>query len=181
MTKRAFSEGFTFYYWDKYKDKDTKYIYFSSNKMKHDKYKEFELYVKTKYENLKQELLRHLTLKQFNITANAAKIYMTEASIAKTIQAKDLGLNDHYYGFKQGDKWSIEHLTALKFYTDWTELCTKLGKTFRRCNITEPFDSIKKRNAEFANWSRLLREAVEMFGQNGFQGNYKNENDIKLA
>ena len=73
--------------------------------------------------------------------------YSWHHPLQKTIQADISGLNHHYYEFEDGDEWTFEHLSALKFYTDWTDLCTTLGGTFRKYDIMEPVDSIKKRNA----------------------------------
>ena len=53
---------------------------------------------------------------------------------------------------------------SIAFYTDFTELSSKFTSTFRRNNCYESISVTKRKNQEYAIWSRYLREVVEYWG-----------------
>ena len=69
------------------------------------------------------------------------------------------------YGIKQGTLISVEHIMSLLFYTDFTDQSSAFSGTFRRLSPFESDQSLKARNREYWNWSKLLRETVECFGE----------------
>eukprot|EP01084_Bolivina_argentea_P196211 336384_1 len=150
----TFSNGFRFMYWDHYK--------------------EDPLYVKTKYNSLKDELMNKLPLDQYELSVTKAEKFI------QTEKAKSIKLSDNNYTndpLKYGKKYSIgygsraiswEHLLVIVIYCDQTDLCTEFTASFRKKTIDESLENVKKRNAEFSIWARLLRETVEYFGQTGF-------------
>ncbi len=76
----------------------------------------------------------------------------------------------HYDEINPNSCITKQHLLALVLYTDNDELCSAFTRTFRR----KPYESIskmKERNQEYWNWSKLMREAVEIFGESGWKQN----------
>ena len=102
-----------------------------------------------------------------------AKEYIKEP-ILRHILAHDIDKMLHY-GIPTYSNISVEHILSVILYTDWTTLCTQFSATFRREHRNESLYSVKQRNAEYAVWSRLLRETVEYWGQNSYSGYKINE------
>eukprot|EP01084_Bolivina_argentea_P132010 232949_1 len=50
------------------------------------------------------------------------------------------------------------------FYTDFDNLSKEFSRTFRSMNENETIEMCAKRNAEYAIWSRLLCETVNIYG-----------------
>ena len=134
----------------------------------HGGYQPHELFIEQKYEDLKSEILNNkiysLSLASFRIALAKANMYISSAK-AKTLKS-DKYTYDHplHYRIKIGRKLRVSNLLSVILYTDFSELCTEFSKTFRRLQPYEPLHSVKKRNKEYAIWSRTLRETVEGFG-----------------
>eukprot|EP01084_Bolivina_argentea_P259573 438031_1 len=166
----SFSTGYTFYYWNHYRKSITHHRFFA-NQNDHSGFKENELYVVAKYRNIQTEILNNcehkLSFSQFNISMKKATEFI-KTKKAKTLTSEcPAGL---FYGIEDDTAISISHLLSIILYTDWSDLCTAFNSTFRRKLSYEPISSVKKRNSEFANWAKLLREIVQLFGQQGYQG-----------
>ena len=58
----------------------------------------------------------------------------------------------------------IEHLMSVVLYTDYSRLCYKFSRSFRKIKRNDTLERIKKRNSKYYWWSRLLRETVEYYG-----------------
>ena len=65
---------------------------------------------------------------------------------------------------------TIEHIVAIILYCDFGKLCTAFSATVRQLNVFEEFESVKLRHSEFANFGKLLVEAVLKFGVNRHGG-----------
>ena len=169
----SFSIGFIFYYWKAYSSD----VAALGIKQKTDNindlsgYTPQELYVPKKYSSLKEELLHNdicrLSTAQFDDVLVKSREYI---SCGKTRSIQSVGgsfLQTLKYGVKPNQALPLTHLLSVVLYCDWTELCTAFSGTFRRKKSSESRASVKKRNAEFWSWSRLLRETVECYGQNG--------------
>ena len=50
-------------------------------------------------------------------------------------------------------------------YTDYSKLSTSFTSTFRKNQSWELLNSIKIRNSKYFWWSKLLKEAVQVYGQ----------------
>ena len=98
---------------------------------------------------------------QFNTSYTKAEKYID----TEKVQGSPTVFDDYlHYGIDKGKLLSLEHLLAIILYTDWSELCTNFTKTFRRHNYYQSIEFVRKENAEYAIWSRLLREVVEYWG-----------------
>ena len=70
-----------------------------------------------------------------------------------------------------------EHICAIILYCDITALCTAFSATFRRENVFETLEAMKRRHAHFAIWARSLVELVLKFGINGYVPRYPTGGD----
>eukprot|EP01084_Bolivina_argentea_P114896 204449_1 len=173
ISQCSFHIGYRFYYWDYYKnnksilDKQT-----IGNKYDHSGYKPHELYIEAKYQSIKQEILNNticvLSIHQFTTSLTKALKYV-HAEAAKQCKCRVTIFQNVYkiYGINNNTPISVNNLLSVILYCDWTELCCKFSKTFRKNSIYQPISSIINSNSEYANWSRVLRETVELYGQTG--------------
>ena len=135
-------------------------------KMKHHKD-----YIERKYKDLKEELLNNTqySIKEkldWDITMRKAESYR-ECARGRSLRANGPLLYQYYNdGDIEYNKVTTKHIAALLFYTNYDKLQGKFSASFRIFDNEENWDLCKDRNREFANWSRLLRESVELFGTN---------------
>ena len=166
-TSQCFSVGYTFYYWQYYYSTDdgTKQPYYNQND--HLGYTASQLHIKpNKYNHLKEELLFnkiHVVSRDIyeHIMKKATK-YMQSKTV-KCIKAAKLPEPLHY-DIKPDDPITLSHISAVLFYTDLTSLSTAFSSTFRSLHDKEEIHQIMERNREYRNWSKLIREAVQIFG-----------------
>ena len=173
VNRQSFSIGFTFYYWDYYQHKDhLKEHYGNRNDLMG--YRPHQLYVKAKYGSIKEEIMNNniyqLNYVQYNLSLIKAQQHMQTAKVKSMISAQYAECKLHYQ-IGETQPISIEHLLSIILRCDWTELCTRFSSTFRRIQPFEELICVKRRNAEFAILSRLIRETVEYYGQRGM-GDY---------
>eukprot|EP01084_Bolivina_argentea_P052518 96474_1 len=174
LSSSSFKIGYRFYYWEYYKNRDETYknVQVQQNINNHSGYAEKELYVEAKYSTFKEEILQNtifrLKSNAFNISMTKAKNYI-QTEKAKQITAIPLIMDDHYhYGITKGTPLSVWNILSVLLYTDYSELCTAFSGTFRTKTKYEMLSCVKSRNQEFANWSRILRETIEYFGNMGY-------------
>eukprot|EP01084_Bolivina_argentea_P169070 293111_1 len=181
ISQHSFSTGFTFYYWDYYKhdheQTDEEKIDDVFNVDDYGGYKPYELYVETRYNDIKFEILNNkiytLTLEQFKTSLTKANKSIATRK-AKQLRARDFTYYTLHYQIKPGRRLRVSNLLSIILYTDWSNLCTEFSRTFRKIKVNESLSSVKERNSEYCNWSRLLRETVEGFGEysTDLQGNF---------
>lgn len=155
-----YSFGARFYYWRRYKD---------LNIVEHEGlnagYKFRSRYIAPKYADLRAELLENTILRisaaNFKTAQFKAERLMALPH-AKNHRAAGSLCED--YDVSVDTPMSTEHLLSLVFYTDFDELSFHFSSTFRKRTESEGLGAHKRRNREFAHWSRLLRETVELFG-----------------
>eukprot|EP01084_Bolivina_argentea_P215524 365911_1 len=128
---------------------------------------EEKCYVKSKYNTLKEEILASDQL----ITHQWDDLQKECQALLSIIRIKAItsnGKGEDVYGIGQGNLLTIQHLCAMKLYTDYTSLNRVFCATFRLKKLTngiyERIQSLKSRNAKFAIWSRLLVECVQCYG-----------------
>eukprot|EP01084_Bolivina_argentea_P278504 475815_1 len=133
-----------------------KYNYWHRNKIN---------YIEQKYNNLSDELINNkiftIDKDRFNAIHNKAK-HKVDCEYARTLCAMgDL----RFYGFNKDVLISTEHIMAVLFYTDFDNLSHHFSSTFRSTKKCENniYDCMKN-NAEYAHWSKLLIETVNVFG-----------------
>eukprot|EP01084_Bolivina_argentea_P053957 98973_1 len=170
----CFRSGYIFYYWEFYKE--TKQ---PKERMVWSQYKPHELYVKQKHKDIKDEILNNsicpLNKKSFNKCYEKTTQYMMTKK-TKEIKATNESLLSKY-NITMDSQLEHRHLLSIIFYCDCTKLCTSFSSTFREENVEESIFSVKKRNSEFANMARALRETVEIFGGTGIAPDDDSKND----
>ena len=100
---------------------------------------------------------------QYHVSKLKAEKYKT----TNKIQRLKCFTSERQYGFKHGDLITNEHVLAVICYCDWSQSShfSEFSNTFRQASTFETIQSIKSRNQQYAIWSRLLCQAVEIFGQ----------------
>eukprot|EP01084_Bolivina_argentea_P264082 447212_1 len=148
----CFDGGFTFYYW--------KYC-----EIHHRGDTETKISVPKKYSDLKEEILQNccvsLNKSSFNDALKKASKRL-ESKVAKQLVAENVPCL--HYGIKQNSLITKKQLLSLVFYCDFDKLSTAFSETFRKKYEYESIIDAQKRNSEYANLSRLLRETVEVYG-----------------
>eukprot|EP01083_Nonionella_stella_P185725 677925_1 len=176
LSEQSFSIGYVFNYWPFYKEESREQVHMShfANANDMSGYSPQELYIELKYKSLKDEMLNNtiysLNINLLSISLIKANEYINKDA-AKQIKALHEWPKDDdplHYGIKKGTRLSLANLLSVILYCDWSDMCTAFSKTFRKIKSYESLESIKKRNREFANWSKILRETVQYFGQRGF-------------
>merc|ERR1712130_441284 len=110
---------------------------------------EKQLFVKPKYENLREELLHYLNKKHFDDLLISATLHFE---------------SDHYVLYTQKvSDMTKEHLLAMIVYCNNFVQC-KLKETYFRLNTEETNESIKQRHAAFAHFCCLLQQIVNDYG-----------------
>eukprot|EP01084_Bolivina_argentea_P112299 200295_1 len=173
----AFAVGIVFYYWEFYRNHDQK-LNDIDNMNYHDGHHVDQLFVEKKYDSFKEELLNKISSKEYNdMIMKTAEYFMSNN--AKKIKACDAKSMIHlHYGIKPGSKWQEKHLQAIILYTDNTVLCTKFSQSFRAIFSYESLESIKQRNREYWWMSKALREAIQIFGDDGYGDPYDDSINI---
>eukprot|EP01084_Bolivina_argentea_P047967 88416_1 len=182
----TFHTGYRMYYWKYYtKKQESNIMVWDDNINNHQNHNVYELCVPQKYTNLKDELLNNnimtLTEFQFKRCINKANKYIYTEKATTLTATPDYGVqlfehdrnDDLHYGIKAGTPITSHHLLSVIVYTDWPDITSKFTATFRKSNVYDTISQIKQKNAEYANWSRLLRETVELFGFS-YSGQYNN-------
>eukprot|EP01084_Bolivina_argentea_P305842 528378_1 len=173
VSYNSFSTGLIFYYWEYYKvpetDEDKMEDIWGLNINDHGGHEKHELYVITKYNDIKIELLNNkiysLNIYAYHTSLFKANQFIKEVFVKK-LKSHDID-DELHYGIDAHIMLTLGHLLSVILYADWTSLCYEFSATFRKRNIYETLLSVKQRNSEYANWSRLLRETVQYWGRNG--------------
>eukprot|EP01083_Nonionella_stella_P310083 1100417_1 len=176
ISDSAFSTGLIFYYWDYYKslsEKETKQNdgQLSYNVNDHSGYNVKELYVKRKYKNLKEEMLCHMERNEYDeLVLLKAKQFIDCGEVRKIRAPSEIFVERHlHYGIQTGEPLRLENLICVIVYCDFSDLCTEFTATFRAVKVNESLHSIKERNRAFWWMSKILRETVQYFGENGYK------------
>eukprot|EP01084_Bolivina_argentea_P309099 534619_1 len=125
-------------------------------------------YVEKQYKNLKDEMLQ---FRQF--TVNYWQNFIDECSIMiKTNAVRSILCNGNsldIYEIPKDSSITLDHICAIKLYTDYSDLCNIFCQAFRLKKLSnnhyERIQSVQHRNKKIANWARLLMEAVQCFGK----------------
>eukprot|EP01084_Bolivina_argentea_P265870 450800_1 len=130
----------------------TKYFYWDS--MKHHPH-----YIHAKYFNFKVEMIQSklfgsdFDVKMWRHLTNECEILL-QTDVVKRITSN--GFYRSIYKIEPSLPFSIQHIMALKLYTDYTKLCNML------CSILRVKKQMKI--CQIANWVRLLTECVQCYG-----------------
>eukprot|EP01084_Bolivina_argentea_P083605 151383_1 len=167
LSNYSFSTGYIFYYWKYYKTEQDN-IDDIWNTKDHGGYKPCELYIDTKYPDIKTEMLENafcpLSTSQFYLCLRKANGYVDQRIVR---EAKPFVTSSLHYEIPRKASLKSSNLLSVVLYTDMDELQREFSKTFRKNALNEELSSIKSRHQEFANWGRILRETVEIWGLSG--------------
>eukprot|EP01084_Bolivina_argentea_P253031 424924_1 len=145
----TYTEGIKFWYWKPRNEEEQK------------------CYIKNKYTHLHEEMLNtdQITKQAWINLTEECKILLNTDKIK---EIKSNGKDQYLYGIKAGMSMSLQHLYAMKIYTDYTTLSKIFCTTFRLKkfgnNKMERFQSLRNRNMKFAIWAKLLIECVQSYG-----------------
>ncbi len=127
----------------------------------HGGYAVHQLFVDKKYGDLKEEMMGNLlcTLSpfQFAVSAQKASLLCSSRRVRGT-KTGDIPSALRQYGIAKGSAMTKQHVLSVVLYCDWQRLSDALRSSLR---ATTPSESV---NCELANWSKFLRETVELFG-----------------
>eukprot|EP01084_Bolivina_argentea_P207028 353320_1 len=188
VSSSQFSVGFRFYYWDYFKqlnnltDKEQGIATSGvNNYIDHCGHKVCDLFIIRRYSSFKEEIsfYQYLTMTEYkkNVLFKANK-YMN-ANIVKQTTALIWTTYSPYvqhYGIKEGDRLTFSHLLSIILYCDYGDLCSVFNSTFRKISNYERIENVKKRNSNYYFLAKYLREVVECYGQNSYDGQWKYRN-----
>eukprot|EP01084_Bolivina_argentea_P265872 450803_1 len=116
-------------------------------------------YIQSKYFNFKVEMIQSklfgsdFDVKMWRHLTNECEILL-QTDVVKRITSN--GFYRSIYKIEPSLPFSIQHIMALKLYTDYTKLCNML------CSILRVKKQMKI--CQIANWVRLLTECVQCYG-----------------
>ena len=99
---------------------------------------------------------------QFAVSAQKADLLCTSQRV-KATKTGAIPSALRHYGILEDSAMTKQHVLSVVLYCDWQRLSDALRSSFRMTPF-ESLDDAKGRNCEFANWSKFLRETVELFG-----------------
>lgn len=135
----VYSFGIRYYYWKTYKD--------------------HKWYIPKKHGSMKEEMMDKLTTWQWE-QAKAKCKQMVEGKALKKLKSYE----KFSYGIKMDEPIKEENIMAITLYTDFDELSYKFSKSFRKIPSDKSDEDTINRNREYREWSRILRETVECYG-----------------
>ena len=175
VTDGAFSIGFSFNYWNEFKwgswESRTEYIdedgiHHLNNWYYNEKIAD-GYHIKPKYSNFKQEIANYEYIdfrQHYKLEISVkAKTYM-ETFTVKSIPSAMHNKTVYKYGISHGTPIAIQHLSSIILYTDYTKLSANFTSTFRKHGAFETLSMTKARNKKYGWWSKILHEAVQIYG-----------------
>ena len=121
-------------------------------------------YVTRKYENLKLEIMDNmfypLEITKFIETHIKANRLLNDSHILRGIRCD----GNNPYMIEKDATLSIENIMALIFYCDFDILSSHLISTYYPLSYMESDHELIERHREYCNWSRILNETVQCFG-----------------
>ncbi len=135
----VYSFGVRYYYWDFYKN--------------------HEWFIPKKYASLQEEIQNNLKKWQWDQLMTKANTMLKgeELRKLKSYEWKNYGVN-------MNEPIRCEHILTICLYTDYDSLSCEFSKSFRKISSDKSDEDTKKRNMEYREWSRILRETVECYG-----------------
>eukprot|EP01084_Bolivina_argentea_P025093 46687_1 len=116
------------------------------------------------YPTLKHELLnnQHASMPEkqyYNLYTKCTQVCTNK------IIAKNIGINNEKFNILGGTHITVNHLIALKLYTDYDTIQNVFKKQCRKIDAKETLEQIVKKNAQIAHWCRYIKESCTFFGQ----------------
>ena len=122
-------------------------------------------YVRPKYSSLKEEVTMNRHSSISNKHYMKVKRECIELRADRSFIAKDIGMMNTVCGIMPGSEMTVEHMIAVKIYTNFTVQQGIFKRHCRRLYREETLESVIRRNKEIAHWCRLLRECVMFWGE----------------
>ena len=122
-----------------------------------------ELYVKKKYNNYKDEILKHISVKRYLLCWNKANKYM-RSKVVRSLVATDDGVS-FQFDIPTHTPITISNILSVILYCDMDRYSTKFSESFRKINPFETMYSVKRRNSKYWWQSKLLKETVICYGR----------------
>ena len=121
-------------------------------------------YVSKKYDNLKLEIMDNmfypLEITKFIETHIKAKKLLNDSNIIKSMSCD----GNNPYGIEKNEILNIENIMSLIIYCDFDGLTSHLISTYYPLSYMESDHELIDRHREYWNWSKLLNETVQCFG-----------------
>eukprot|EP01083_Nonionella_stella_P273273 926946_1 len=139
--------GQKFYYWDYHRKAGWKW------------------FIAARYNSFKQELISNkiLTRDEFQMYYDEA-LHMSRTFIAKSyVPCIERHYGNYFYGIREGDVLSVQHILAVLLCTNDYKLQLKLNASYAKRSEHESDAALKQRHSYYVNWARLLCETVEIF------------------
>eukprot|EP01084_Bolivina_argentea_P149206 260686_1 len=73
------------------------------------------------------------------------------------------------YCIKRGSPITLQHILAIMFYTNFSELSAAFSQSFRKLTDDEDDNILLQRHSQYAHWAKYLREALDLWGTNFFE------------
>lgn len=121
-----------------------------------------EWFVAAKYNALKDEMIQHITIDEWNEMDRIATIEMKENGFIQSFVASSDKCDK--YNITLNSKITKDHIIAVLLYSDIEVVRNGFNATFKRKNKNEPNSHIKRRHANYAIFDKLLRECAEIYG-----------------
>ena len=171
MRSKQFSIGFNFNYDDRYKkenvatDSSVPQQWFNHSQ-ESEEFSAQQLNVQPHFQSLKEEMLdtKWVTEEAWRNLVAKAQLYLNAETI-RAWAAADISYLDS--GIEIGAPITEMHVVAILLYCDFDELSTAFSRTFRSMTLWETMESVKRRNSNFYHLSKLLKEAVHIWGTCG--------------
>jgi len=130
-------------------------------------------YIHQKFANLQDEILNNDICR---LSANDFKELIAEAKMKlemdESRQKSAEGLFETVYNIEAGSPLTLNHVLAVMLYCNFTKLCYEFSRTYRKLNRQETDDGLKDRHSNFYHFGKLLREFVEVFGDELAESQY---------
>ena len=175
--KDVYSSGWRYFYWPFYanNEDEERVVFTVSNGTRLSEsnpgYKLKDWFIPQKYQDLKDEALHNrccsLSLFQWKMVIKKAQIKLEEwnkSSKTRKLQCR-VSWWEIPYGITKGTTISLSHIIAILMYCNYTEASYQFSRTFRKVTPFESDRVLKGRHSEFSIWGKLLREAIECFGE----------------
>eukprot|EP01084_Bolivina_argentea_P259594 438066_1 len=130
-------------------------------------YKNHKWFIRPKYDNFKHELTTN-TIYSINAFSWMIEWENAKDKLENDELVRNLRSNHEFhakYKIKPDKPVTMNHLMAILFYCNTTELQSKFSSTYRQLtHVMETQDDFKRRHSHYFYFGKYLREIVEVFG-----------------
>ena len=169
-TVARFECGFCWFYWPWYKNRQV-VEQAPGNTNNYGGYLPKQLYVTKKYDDYKEEILQHFSIKDYqDLIVTKAESYMSSEEV-KAMKARGMGVILHF-DIGKGVPITMQHIISIILYCDFSKYSTLFSASFRKLYSHETMKSVKNRNQEYWWQSKFFKETVLIYGKRGYDAVY---------